>query len=210
MTILLHDDSVSLGRDQDAQSLWELQATQYPSRHLKYLCGHLLFLAFVISGCASHPPLPPDSRYPMELSAQARIALAKREKKQSKPALKPVNAVGERKLTIFLDSQIFQYAEDGMLVRHGPISSGSPEHPTPSGSFKIQSKNKNKRSSSYTNYYNQNTPMPYSLQFHGPYFIHEGYLPGNPASHGCVRLSYKDAKFLFERTRVGDAIVIAN
>jgi len=180
------------------------------STRLTRTWGHALLLALVISGCAGHPPLPPDPRYPMELSAEARIALAKREKEQLKRTLKPVNEVRERKLTIFLDSQIFQYAEDGMLVRHGPISSGSPEYPTPSGVFKILSKDKNKRSSSYTNYFDQNTPMPYSLQFSGPYYVHEGYLPGNAASHGCVRVGYEDAKFLFERTRVGDTIIVTN
>lgn len=174
------------------------------------MCGYLLCLALIVSGCARHPPLPADPRYPMELSAEERIALAKREKERSEPVLKPINEVRERRLTIFLDSQVFQYSEDGMLARHGPISSGSPEHPTPSGNFKILSKDKNKRSSSYTNYFNQNTPMPYSLQFSGPYYVHEGYLPGNAASHGCVRLSYQDAKFLFERTRVGDAIVVTD
>ncbi len=177
--------------------------------HPSQIWGLIFFLAFITAGCAGHPPLPPDPRYPMELSVADRIALAKRKKEQPKPVLKPVSEIGERKLTIFLDSQVFQYVEDDMFVRHGPISSGSPEHPTPAGRFRILSKDKDKRSSSYTNYFDQNTPMPYSLQFSGPYFIHEGYLPGNAASHGCVRLNYEDAKFLFERTRVGDAVVIA-
>jgi hypothetical protein len=60
----------------------------------------------------------------------------------------------------------------------------------------------------YTNYFDQNTPMPYSLQFHGPYFIHEGWLPGHADSHGCVRLKYEDAKLLFSRVQVGDPVLI--
>lgn len=146
----------------------------------------------------------------MELSTEERIALAKRKKEQREQTLKPVDEVLERELTIFLDAQRFQYTEDGMLVRSGPISSGSPEYPTPSGVFKILSKDKNKRSSSYTNYFDQNTPMPYSLQFSGPYYVHEGYLPGKAASHGCIRVGYEDAKLLFQRTRVGDTVIVTN
>lgn len=113
-----------------------------------------------------------------------------------------------RRIEILLGNQRFQYFEDDQLLWSGPISSGTRQHPTPRGRFRVQSKNINKRSGSYTNSFNQPTPMPYSLQFHGPYFIHEGYLPGEPASRGCVRLRYEDAKFIFERMRVGDWVSI--
>lgn len=114
-----------------------------------------------------------------------------------------------RVLTIYLGSQTFEYVEDDRVVASGPISSGSSEHPTPIGSFRVLSKDKDKRSGKYTNYFDQNTPMPYSLQFLGPYFIHEGWLPGHADSHGCVRLSYEDARFLFSRMKVGDPVHVA-
>ena len=114
----------------------------------------------------------------------------------------------QRAITIFLDSQTFEYREDGRVFASGPISSGSPAHPTPAGSFRVLSKDEDKRSGKYTNYFDQNTPMPYSLQFHGPYFIHEGWLPGRADSHGCVRLKYEDAKLLFSRVKVGDPVLI--
>jgi len=88
------------------------------------------------------------------------------------------------------------------------ISSGTAEHPTPTGRFKVLRKEKNKVSHSYTNALNMPTPMPYSMQFQGPYFIHEGWVPGYPDSHGCVRLHYEDARFLFKRMRRGDKILI--
>lgn len=114
----------------------------------------------------------------------------------------------KRSVTIFLDSQTFEYVEDGRVVASGPVSSGSAEHPTPTGAFRILSKDANKRSGSYTNYFNQPTPMPYSLRFSGPYFIHEGWLPGYADSHGCVRLRYEDARLLFHRVRVGDPVLV--
>lgn len=114
----------------------------------------------------------------------------------------------QRSITIFLDSQTFEYREDDRVFASGPVSSGSPEHPTPAGDYSVLSKEEDKRSGKYTNYFDQNTPMPYSLQFHGPYFIHEGWLPGHADSHGCVRLKYEDAKLLFSRTRIGDSVLI--
>jgi hypothetical protein len=50
--------------------------------------------------------------------------------------------------------------------------------------------------------------MPYSLQFRGPYFVHEGWVPGYADSHGCVRLRYEDARLLFDRIQLGDRIAV--
>ncbi|WP_462321166.1 L,D-transpeptidase [Halochromatium sp.] len=116
----------------------------------------------------------------------------------------------KRQLDIRLASQRFQYFEDDQLVWSGPISAGTAEHPTPKGDYHGQSKDRNKRSGSYTNSFDQPTPMPYSLQFRGPYFVHEGYVTGRPESHGCVRLRHADARFVYERMRVGDRVVVAD
>lgn len=46
-----------------------------------------------------------------------------------------------------------------------------------------------------------NAPMPNSIFFHGGYAIHATYDVkhlGRPASHGCVRLSPQNAKWLFQ------------
>ncbi|MEA3275242.1 MAG: L,D-transpeptidase [Pseudomonadota bacterium] len=115
-----------------------------------------------------------------------------------------------RELHIYLDAQAFEYIEDGHIVSRGLISAGRKEHPTPRGSFSVLSKQKNKVSSKYTNAFGMLTPMPYSMQFYGHYFVHEGWLPGHPASHGCVRVRYEDAKFLFERMKVGDLVTVRN
>jgi lipoprotein-anchoring transpeptidase ErfK/SrfK len=74
----------------------------------------------------------------------------------------------------------------------------------------VLSKDADKRSGSYTNYFEQPTPMPYALQFYGPYYVHEGWIAGRPESHGCVRLHYEDAKFVFERIRVGDKVAVVD
>lgn len=117
---------------------------------------------------------------------------------------------GPRKLTIRLKSQRFEYSEGGRVVHTGQITSGSPEHPTPRGAYSVLSKDLDKRSGSYTNYFEMPTPMPYSLQFRGPYYVHEGWVAGQPESHGCVRLHYEDARFVYERMKVGDGIAVVD
>jgi hypothetical protein len=113
-----------------------------------------------------------------------------------------------RELKIKLGDRRFEYYEDGAMVWSGKVSAGRPEKRTPSGQFRVTAKDVNKRSGSYTNYFNWPTPMPYALQFNGPYWIHEGYVPDENASAGCVRLRHDDAKFVYARMRVGDPVSV--
>ena len=117
---------------------------------------------------------------------------------------------GPRQLTIRLRSQRFEYSEGGTVVHTGDVTTGSADHPTPRGTYRVLSKQRDKRSGSYTNYFDMPTPMPYALQFSGPYYVHEGWVAGQPESHGCVRLHYEDARFIFERMKVGDRIAVAD
>ncbi len=178
-----------------------------------------LVLAVLLGGCATQPPYPPLSEG-LEPQDGETVADAEASERSLVPGVgkdlplppdpKSLPPASKRQLDIRLASQKFNYFEDDELVWSGPISSGAPEHPTPKGRFSVLSKNINKRSGSYTNSFDQPTPMPYSLQFTGPYFVHEGWLPGHAASHGCVRLRYEDARFVYARIRVGDRLVVAD
>ncbi len=117
---------------------------------------------------------------------------------------------GPRKLTIHLNSQRFEYSEGDEVVHTGQVTTGTSEHPTPKGAYSVLSKQRDKRSGSYTNYFDMPTPMPYALQFSGPYYVHEGWIAAQPESHGCVRLHYEDARFVYERMKVGDRIAVLN
>jgi lipoprotein-anchoring transpeptidase ErfK/SrfK len=117
---------------------------------------------------------------------------------------------GPRKLTIRLKSQRFEYSEGGNILHTGQVTTGSAEHPTPKGSYRILGKERDKRSGSYTNYFDMPTPMPYALQFTGPYYVHEGWIADQAESHGCVRLHYEDARFVYERMKVGDRIAVVD
>jgi lipoprotein-anchoring transpeptidase ErfK/SrfK len=169
--------------------------TLYHSRTLRTAVALIsVALAVLVGACSSEPPRPaPPVEGPIERADQSAIPKAR-----------------SRKLVVWLDIQAFQYIEDGMVVRTGAVSSGTPAHPTPKGRFAVLSKNKDKVSSKYTNAFDFSTPMPYAMQFHGNYFIHEGWVPWYADSHGCVRLRYEDAKFLFDRMKVGDPVVVTD
>lgn len=108
-----------------------------------------------------------------------------------------------REVRVFLNEQYFGAYENGTLLFWGPISSGTKSHPTWPGEFVVNYKQRHKRSIKYNN-----APMPYSINYDGPYFIHQQSLPGHPASHGCVRLLEADAKRLFSWVRNGDAVTV--
>ena len=185
----------------------------------------LLVLAALLGGCASqpYPPLPQELE-PGQAGVVDEDTATASETRSQRTSLVPgfgadlplppdpasLPPANKRQLDIRLASQTFNYFEDDQLVWSGPISSGSPQHPTPKGRFSVLSKDIDKRSGSYTNYFDQATPMPYSLQFYGPYFVHEGWLSGRPESHGCVRLRYEDARFVYSRMRVGDRVMVAD
>lgn len=169
---------------------------------------HCVLLALLVAGCASQGGPSPEGGEPQAPGVAAdgdgaALAVAERPEKDPRFALPR----GEKRtLNIFLGSQTFEYLEDGQVIASGQVSTGSKEHQTPAGDFRVLSKDKDKRSGKYTNYFDQNTPMPYSLQFHGPYFVHEGWLPGYADSHGCVRLHYDEARFVYDRMQIGDSI----
>jgi hypothetical protein len=113
-------------------------------------------------------------------------------------------STGPSRVVIGLTDQLaFLYRGDD-LVAVSTISSGKEGHDTPTGIFPILSKKTMHRSKKY-----ENAPMPYT-QFIDQYGIalHAGVIPGQPASHGCIRLPAKFAAKLFNVTRVGSTVLI--
>jgi lipoprotein-anchoring transpeptidase ErfK/SrfK len=111
---------------------------------------------------------------------------------------------------IDLEEQTAYLLQNGRPVLATPISSGRYGHLTERGSFKILDKERNHYSSMYGKIVDArgNTivadadadmrvppggkfipaPMHYFMRFSGADGMHAGYLPGYPASHGCVRM----------------------
>jgi lipoprotein-anchoring transpeptidase ErfK/SrfK len=81
--------------------------------------------------------------------------------------------------------------EWGNLKHVFPISSGSSKS-TPLRNFVVNHMDQVHNSSKY-----DQAPMDHALNIFGDYFIHEGIVPGYPATHGCIRLFPLHARFLF-------------
>ncbi|MGO9486060.1 MAG: L,D-transpeptidase [Rhodomicrobium sp.] len=84
---------------------------------------------------------------------------------------------------------------DGYLEHEWPVSTARGGYSTPSGSYRPTGFDPDHRSKQY-----HNSPMPYSIFFHGGYAIHGSYDVnhlGRPASHGCIRLHPDDAAELY-------------
>jgi lipoprotein-anchoring transpeptidase ErfK/SrfK len=161
-------------------------------------------------GAGPASPSGPQTAATPEGQAEARVPVQEPAWRGDPAAFIGPPRAGPRKLTIRLGSQRFEYSEGGAVVHVGAITSGSSEHPTPKGGYSVLAKDLNKESGSYTNYFDMATPMPYALQFNGPYYVHEGWVAGRPESHGCVRLRYEDARFVYERMHLGDRIAVVD
>lgn len=101
-------------------------------------------------------------------------------------------------------SQRMHVFKDGSHWGSSPVSTGKRRHSTPAGVFPILQKRVFHRSNIYSN-----APMPYMqrLTWRG-IAIHAGYVPGYPASHGCIRLPRSFAKALFDLTKADRTTVV--
>ena len=139
----------------------------------------------------------------------------------------------QQTVIIDLTEQTAYLLEDGRAVFVSPIASGKEGWGTPTGNFKVLSKDLNHQSGnfglisdSYGRIVNPNAtpgsyvppgchylpaPMPYFMEFRKYVGMHAGYLPGYPASHGCVRMPKDLAAEFFARVRIGTPVkVIGN
>jgi lipoprotein-anchoring transpeptidase ErfK/SrfK len=93
-------------------------------------------------------------------------------------------------------SQTMEVSVDGMPRYNWRVSTARQGYITPPGTYHPQMMARRWFSRLY-----YNSPMPYSIFFHGGYAIHGTYeisRLGGPASHGCVRLDPDNAAILFE------------
>ncbi|HUF17003.1 MAG TPA: L,D-transpeptidase, partial [Thermoanaerobaculia bacterium] len=98
-------------------------------------------------------------------------------------------------LVVHQPQQVFGAYEHGDLVRWGPVSSGRREHPTPSGEFHLNWRSPGRHSTVDPEWY-----MEWYFNFHNRrgLALHQFALPGTPASHACVRLLERDARWIYD------------
>ena len=106
-------------------------------------------------------------------------------------------------IEIDLAAQTARVVRNGVAGEALPISSGRKSFPTPRGEFVITDKHRHWRSTLY------HVSMPFFMRLSGRDFgMHAGYLPGYPASHGCIRLLRKHAEEIYSEVPVGTRVVI--
>lgn len=113
---------------------------------------------------------------------------------------------GPERVVVSLSAQHAYLYRGNTLMAVATVSSGKSGHDTPTGIFSVLDKREMYRSKKY-----DNAPMPF-MQRIDQYGIalHAGYNPGQPASHGCVRLPTEFAKKLYKVTEVGTPIYIGS
>ena len=137
--------------------------------------------------------------------------------------------LGVPSIEINLTTQSAAFFKDGVEVGKTSISSGREGYTTPTGSFSILQKNQNHVSSLYGDYVDaegnvvkanvasnrdarpkgttfRGAPMPYFMRIFGGVGMHAGYLPGYPASHGCIRMPRGAAQRFFENAPLGTPV----
>jgi hypothetical protein len=102
------------------------------------------------------------------------------------------------------DQRISIYGADGLLTR-SVVSTGQAGHRTPTGIFTILEKQRWHQSNIYSG-----APMPFMQRVTwSGIAMHEGIVPGYPASHGCIRLPAAFAAKLWTMTKPGTRVIIA-
>jgi lipoprotein-anchoring transpeptidase ErfK/SrfK len=110
------------------------------------------------------------------------------------------------RIVVSLADQSLQAFDDGKLVGYSNISSGKPGHETPTGTFTISQKDVDHHSNLYNS-----ASMPFYMRLTDDGVgLHAGFIPGYPASHGCVRLPLGMARELYQHTESGTSVTISS
>jgi hypothetical protein len=91
--------------------------------------------------------------------------------------------------------QAFAAYEHGTLVRWGPVSTGRQAMHTPAGLFHLNWRSRGRHSTVDPDWYME---WYYNFENRRGLSFHQYALPGRPASHACVRLLERDARWIYE------------
>ena len=138
---------------------------------------------------------------------------------------------GKPSIKISLGEQRAYFYKGEQLVGISQLSTGREGLVTPAGQYKVIQKDVDHASSRYGDYVDANdnvvlpnidnekdpkppgthykgAPMPYFMRIVGGVGMHAGYLPGYPASHGCIRMPEFMAEDFFNNVEIGTPVAI--
>lgn len=146
--------------------------------------------------------------------------------------LNKISAGAKPHLIISLDTQRGYFLTQDLVALEFPIASGRLSFPTPTGKFSILEKKKTYNSNLYGKVYDaegkivdadadrRTATIPEGGKFVGasmPFWmrltndgvgLHVGYIPGRPASHGCIRIPRAAAQKIFPIVSIGTPVEI--
>ena len=143
----------------------------------------------------------------------------------------PEGHSGRASIVVSLRAQEAYLYRGGYRIASSRISSGREGYRTPLGRFHIIRKDEDHRSNIYGDYVDESgrvvkanvdsrrdrrppyshfvgTSMPYFVEFSPAYGLHQGYLPGVPASHGCIRMPYWKARQFYNAAQIGTPVAV--
>ncbi len=143
----------------------------------------------------------------------------------------PERSSGSPRVVVNLRAQEAYLYRGKNRVAVSRISSGREGYRTPVGRFHVIRKDESHRSSLYGDYVNAagqvvrpnvdirrtskprgarflGAPMPFYVEFSPSYGLHAGYLPGEPASHGCIRMTYWRARQFYRAVQIGTPVTV--
>ena len=137
--------------------------------------------------------------------AEAASAKSRNTERLKIASMRPSAPAGPMQIVVSLAQQRLTVFDRGVPIMSSSVSSGQSGYDTPPGIYTILQKNRYHESNIYSG-----APMPYMQRITwSGIALHEGHLPGYPASHGCIRLPGAFASTLFGVTKVGVRVIVA-
>jgi lipoprotein-anchoring transpeptidase ErfK/SrfK len=196
-----------------------VQQSQRPGKgHSSYSCSRKALLvvtasAVLLAGFANpaealpldqQTPAQPDGGRPIKAKGTASSAHDKAPAKVNQSENLAAKANGVLSVVISIDKQQLTLYSDGYPIGHSRVSTGVRGHPTPTGVFSIIEKDRWHRSNIY-----DNAPMYYMQRITwSGVAMHQGIVPNQPASHGCIRLPEAFARQLWRITKLGVRVIV--
>ena len=113
---------------------------------------------------------------------------------------------GPVEIIVSIDQQKLHLYSDGQHVADTSVATGVPSLPTPLGIFDVIQKQVFHRSNIYSG-----APMPFMQRITwSGIALHEGENIGHRASHGCIRMPHDFAVRLYQLTKLGARVVVAD